>query len=238
MAHSPRAFKIVLRIFAYGGIALICFGALMLGRTLVIAAFGERAEGVVIDNVWTRGTDNDTAQAVVRFEVDGRTVEFKSAVGTSPPLHHVDDRVTIFYWPSKPEDAVIAGFAEWYLRPIILASFGLVFLAIGGGFLWGPAWFARKRQRILAEGVPIQATVIAIRQDTSLEVNEQSPWVIDAEFKDEITGQTVACTSHYIWSDPKREYPVGSKVTVYYLPDELDKYAFQVEKIEKTQENE
>jgi hypothetical protein len=231
MARRQRSARIVFRIFAYGGIALIGLGALILLRTLVIAAFGERAEGIVIDNLWSRGTDS-TARAVVRFEVEGRAVEFTSAVGTSPPLHHVNDKVTVFYWPGNPEVAVIDGFAEWYLRPLIASGFGFFFLAVGGGFLWGPAWFARKRQRIIDEGVPVRAKVIAIRQDESVEVNHRSPWVIDAQFKDEITGQVISCTSHYLWTNPEFQYPVGSEVTVYCLPDQPTKYAFQLDKID------
>jgi hypothetical protein len=206
---------------------IFSLGALILLRTLAIAAIGERAEGTVIGNVWSTGLRR-TARATVRFEAGGRTIEFTSAVGMSPPLHHVDDRVTVFYWPGKPEVAIIGGFAEWYLRPMVLGGFGLFFLAIGGGFLWGPAWFVRRRQRIIAEGVPVQAKVIAIRQDRSVKVDHQSPWVIVAEFKDEITGQTVPCTSQYLWADPALQYPVGSEVTVYHLQDRPDQYAFQL----------
>jgi hypothetical protein len=227
MGRAQRA-KIAFRIVAYGGIAIISLGALILLRTLAIAAFGERAEGIVIRNVWSRGLRR-TAQAVVRFEADGQTVEFKSPVGMSPPLHHVNDKVTVFHWPGRPEVAVIDGFAECFLRPMILGGFGVFFLAIGGGFLWGPAWFARKRQHIIAEGVPVQAKVIAIRRDESVKVDHQSPWVIVAEFKDEVTGQSVPCTSHYLWTDPASEHPVGSEVTVYHLQDQPGKYAFQLD---------
>jgi hypothetical protein len=228
MASSRRASRIVFRILAFGGIGLISLGAVMLLRTLAIAAVGERADGVVIGNVWSKGS-RGTAHAVVRFEANGRTIEMTSPVGTSPPLHHVDDKVTVYYWPGKPEVAIIKGFAEWYLRPMILCGFGLFFVSVGGGFLWGPAWFARRRQRIIAEGVPVQARVIAVRRDNTVKVDNQSPWVIDAEFKDEITNQIVPCTSHYLWADPTPEYPVGSDVTVYYLPDQPNKYAFKTE---------
>src|SRR5579859_5718785 len=157
MAGNQRAARIVFRIFAYGGLALLGLGALILLRTLAIAAFGERTEGTVIGHAWTPGDWGSTARAIVRFETDGQTVEFTSELGMGRPLHHEGDRVTVFYWPGKPKEAVIAGFAEWYLRPLILFAFGAFFLAIGGGFLWGPAWFAGKRLRIIAEGVPIQA---------------------------------------------------------------------------------
>jgi hypothetical protein len=206
-------------------------------RTLAIAGFGERAEGIVVRNVWSGVGSRRTASARVRFEANGRAIEFTSAVGTSPPLHRVNDRVTVFYWPGEPEAAVISGFAEWYLRPLICGAFGFFFLAVGGGFLWGPAWFARRRQRIIAEGVGVQAKVIAIRRDPSLRVNGRSPWVIVAEFKDEITGQTIPCTSHYLWSDPAPEYPVGGEVTIYHLQDQPAKYAFLLDKEERNSQS-
>jgi hypothetical protein len=235
MARSPRAARIVFRILAYGGIALVGLGAAILLRTLAIAAIGERAEGTVIGNVWSHGLRR-TARAMVRFEVNGRTIEFTSAVGMSPPLHHVNDRVTVYYWPGEPEVAVISGFAEWYLRPIICGAFGLFFLALGGGFLWGPAWLIRKRQRIIELGVPVQAKVITIRRDNSVRVDGQSPWVIAAEFKDEIAGQTIACTSHYLWADPQPAYAPGGEVTVYHLQDQPAKYAFLLDKTEEKAE--
>jgi hypothetical protein len=81
--------------------------------------------------------------------------------------------------------------------------------------------------------VRVQAKVITIRRDESVTVNSRSPWVIDAEFKDEITGQTVRCTSHYLWANPALQYPVGTEVTVYYLPDQQAKYAFQLDKTDE-----
>jgi hypothetical protein len=235
MSQSSRTTRIIFRVIAFGGIAALALAALILMRTLAIAAFGERTEGIVIDNV--RPDIDSSPQAVVRFEAEGQTIEFTNPVGfrvetaswASKPLHQINDRVTVYYWPGNPQTAVIKGFADWYLRPIVLSAFGLVFLAIGGGFLWGPGWLVRRRQRIIEGGVPVQAKVTAVRLDSSLEVNDQSPWVIDAEFTDSITGRSVKCTSHYLWTDPTLQHPVGSAVTIFHLQDRLDKYAFLLE---------
>jgi hypothetical protein len=227
--RSSKVFRIVLRILAYVGIVLIGLGAFVLLRTLAIVALGERTDGIVIENVWNNNAEESTAQAIVRFQAGGRYVKFTSPVGMKPPLHHVNDKVAVIYWPRDPENAVIDGFAELFLRPLVLGGIGFVLLAIGGGFLWGPAWFARKRGRIIEQGVPVQAKVVGIRRDNSVEINDQSPWVINAEFKDDITGQTISCTSHYLWDDPVCRYPVGSRVTVYYLPDQPQKNAFQID---------
>jgi hypothetical protein len=237
MANNPKAFRIVLGILAYGGMAVLGLGTLLLLRSLSLAARGQRAEGTVIAHVGSRDSDDrTTVRAVVRFRADGREVEFTNPVGTDPPLHKVNDRVTVLYWPPEPEGAVIDGFAELYLQPIIVAGMGLCLLAIGGGFLWGPAWFASRRQRIILEGLPVPAKVVAIRQDKSVTVDDQSPWVIVAVFKDEWTGQTIQCTSHYLWANPAPDYPVGSEVTVYYLQGRPHKHAFQLDKIQEADE--
>jgi hypothetical protein len=209
--------------------ALLLLAAVRLAKTLAVAARGERADGVVINNVWDNAGETPTAQAVVRFESAGRTIEFTSPVGTSRPLHHVNDRVSVYYWPDKPEEAVIGSFAEWYLQPIVLSVMGSVFLAIGGGFLWGPGWFARRRQAIILNGLRVRAKVNAVRRDESLEVNGRSPWVIDAEFKDDMTNATVPCTSHYLWTNPAPRFQPGGEVTVYYLPGRPNKHAFDLD---------
>jgi hypothetical protein len=231
MARGEGVYKFVIRAFAYGGIALLVFAAVLLFRTLRVDSLGSRADGVVIRNDWDGG-DEATAHATVRFEAEGRTVEFTSQVGTSPPLHAVGDRVTVYFWPGRPEEAVLGGFAEQYLRSLVPGVLGLIFLAIGGSLLWGPGWLARRRARIVAGGLPVRAKVTAIRRDESLEVNGQSPWVIVAVFKDEETGRLVECKSHYLWADPTPDHPPGSEVTVYYLAGRPEKHAFDLGKPE------
>jgi hypothetical protein len=238
LPHSRTA-RVVFGAIAFAGVAAIVLALGILLQTLAIVAFGNQAEGIVIDNV--RADVDSSLQAVVRFEAEGKTIEFTNPVGASietvswasRPLHEVNDRVTVSYWPGHPQTAVIKGFADWYLRPLILSAFGLIFLAIGGGLLWGPRWFARRRQHIIEEGIPVQATIMKVRLDRSLEVNGRSPWVIEAEFKESITGRSAKCTSHYLWTDPAPEHPVGSEITVFYLPDRPGKYAFLLEEKRK-----
>jgi hypothetical protein len=203
--------------------------AVKLANTLAVAARGQRAEGVVVSNVWDNAGETPTASAVVRFETAGRTIEFTSPVGTNPPLHRVNDPVSVYYWPDKPEAAVVGSFAEWYLQPIVLSVMGLVLLAIGGGFLWVPAWLARRRQAIILNGLRVRAKVTAVRRDESLQVNGRSPWVIDAEFKDDMTDGTIPCTSHYLWTNPAPRFHPGSEVTVYYLQGWPKKHAFDLD---------
>jgi hypothetical protein len=168
---------------------------------------------------------------VVSFEVDGRRLEIKGQIGSKPAAHAVKDTVIVFYQPDDPEHALIGTFRELYLLATILGGVGALLLGIGGGFLWVPGWLRRKRERIIAEGISAQAKVVAIFIDRSLRVNGRSPWVIEAEFQDPITGETIRCKSHYLWESPDGQYRVGGPVTVFYLPDRPKKCAFQLDKL-------
>jgi len=172
---------------------------------------------------------------VVSFEVDGRPVEIKGQIGSRPAAHKVNDTVIVYYQAHEPVHALIGNFRELYLLATILSGVGVLMVGIGGGFLWVPGWLRRKRERIIAEGVSAQAKVVDIFIDRSLRVNGRSPWVIEAEFQDPITGETIRCKSHYLWEAPNGPYRVGGPVTVFYLPDRPRKCAFQLDKISEDQ---
>jgi hypothetical protein len=102
---------------------------------------------------------------------------------------------------------------------------------IGGSMIVFPTLAKRKRRKAFEMGIPVQAKVIEVRQETSTQVGGRSPWVILAEYRDASLERTFAFTSHNIWINPESHYPVGSDVTVYYLPDKPSVYAFQLDKL-------
>jgi hypothetical protein len=230
MGRRRRTSTIFLGLLATaGGVSLIA-GVLLLARSLALVATGQRAEGVVVRNA--RGIGRRPAiYPIVSFEVDGRRVEITGQIGSKPAAHAVNDKVIVFYQPDDPENAVIGTFRELYLVATILSGIGVVLLGIGGGFLWVPGWLRGKRERIIAEGISAQAKVVDIFIDRSLRVNGRSPWVIEAEFQDPITGETIRCKSHYLWESPDGQYRVGGPVTVFYLPDRPQKCAFLLDKL-------
>jgi hypothetical protein len=95
-----------------------------------------------------------------------------------------------------------------------------------------PRHYELRRRLARTQGTPVQATVTEIRLDRNLKVGQQSPWVIVATAPDDVTGQELTFTSRYLWDDPEPRFPVGSEVTVYYLPDRPKVCAFELEKAE------
>jgi hypothetical protein len=213
----------------FGGI-----GGWFLVDALRLADSGEHAEGEVIKLVWTtsrggRGGTTRAAHPVVRFQADGRTVEFQSRSGSSPPAHAVGDRVRVVYPPGRPDHAKIESFFDLYLPPLAFLGFGLLFGGIGLAVLLVPALARRRYRRAVERGTPVEATVTGIRP-SAVRVNGRSAWLLVAQYQDPQTGRTHVFTSHRLWDNPEGRFRVGSKVTVCYLPEKPSVYAFRLDR--------
>jgi hypothetical protein len=199
-----------------------------------VVASAQRADGVVTRIEWVttteRGRTSSVAYPFVQFQAEGRTVEFRSDVGSSPPSYSVGERVTVLYQPDKLEQARLEGYFQQYLGPLIVGGVGLIVSLVGVGLLVVLTLGARRRRKALEMGVPVQAKVIEVRQTGTVVVGRPS-WVIVAEYRDANLDRTFAFTSHNIWINPQTYYPIGSDITVYYLPDKPSVYAFQLGKL-------
>lgn len=220
-----RPLRIVGWIFGFvalvlGGVATWNF---LDNQTFITQA--SRTEGTVLaiqDDDRARGRRRAGAHAVLRFEVEGREVLIRTHVASSPPRFAVGDKVTVLYIPGDEADATIEDFWEQYLLVVIMGSLSVVFALIFVGMVGIPGWLARRRQQILTLGMPVRARVVEIRRDTSASVNGRNPWVLVAKYEDQ------TYTSHWLWDDPQSRYPVGSEVTVCYLPEKPWRYAFDL----------
>lgn len=92
-----------------------------------------RAVGTVTDHTSRRSHGIDGRTDVlfypsVRFQtVDGRTIEFRSKLGSNTPPR-VGDEVTVIYDPTRPEEAKIALGSMFRFSPKALAVAGAIFL--------------------------------------------------------------------------------------------------------------
>jgi Protein of unknown function (DUF3592) len=113
------------------GMILAAYGVVCLGAGLIPAKrarellkIGAQAQGTVVDVKESRGgyyAAGTTYAPVVQFTaLDGRTVEFTSAVGTSRSPD-IGNAVPVRYRPDDPEQAEIDSASMWMLP----ASFGL-----------------------------------------------------------------------------------------------------------------
>jgi len=231
---ASKIFRIIGLVFGAVGViaAAICVWCLV--DALQIASGAVRAEGTVTRLEWNQRMFNQparTAYAIVQFRAGERVVEVRSHTSTSPPAFSVGEKVVVFYPPDQPDQARIESFWEQYLLPLIFGTVATPFLILSAAFLVIPALRGRRRRLARSLGRAVQAKVTEIRLNHTMRVNGRHPWVIVAEYREDELGQPYTFSSDYLWSDPTSAYPVGSYVTVYYLPHKPTVYVVELERL-------
>lgn len=191
-------------VFTPMGLLFAALGGWFYLQDRSFAENGLRAQGTVVDVVGSRDSDGDyTYRPVVEFsDSAGERRRFVSRVGSSPPSYSTGERVNVIYEPWSPDNAIIDGFVDRYLFPVIFMSLGTLFAAIGGGLFF--AMFRRRRivSQLRARGLPIQARFVECYRDTSIKVNGRSPWRVVCEATHPTTGKLETFKSDAVWSDP------------------------------------
>ena len=67
--------------------------------------------------------------------------------------------------------------------------------------------------------------------DESIVFEHRSPWILVAEGSDKSLGEDGLFESHGLGADVGEAYPVGSEVTVYYLPEKPNICAFDLNRL-------
>ena len=184
-----------------------------------VAAGGVHPQGTLVEMVGSRDSDGSySSRPVVEFvAADGTRHRFASSVSTSPPAYSVGQRVDVIYPPGAPEDAILDGFVDRFLLPLIFGGIGTLFAAIGGGLVF--AWLRRRRivARLRASGLPIQARFVECYRDTSVKLNGRSPFRVVCEAVHPGTGKLHSFRSDPIWVDLS-ERLAGREVRVFVDP--------------------
>jgi len=117
----------------------------------------------------------------------------------------------------------------------VMLILGAPFFAIGMGFLLVPVVLRLRRQYILRRGISVTARVTEVRRDRDswMNVNNQYPWVIKAQWQDPLANEVRQFVSRGLWVNPQDAYPVDSEVTVAYLAGKPTAYAFRLDRLPK-----
>jgi hypothetical protein len=100
---------------------------------------GTRTMGTVVELTDSWSTDDEgrrtkSVYPVVEFPAEGgRTVKFRGSTGSNPPSYQQGQLVSVIYDRKNPDDAQIADFEQFWLGPVLIGVFGLVFLGAGVG---------------------------------------------------------------------------------------------------------
>lgn len=215
------------RLFLVIGVVLLVVCPIFFVRTLQFVAGAERVTGTVID--LSRESDSEgtvTFYPVVRFTTaDGRTVEFVSSSGSSPPSESVGDRVEVLYDPDDPQDARLTGFFHLWLWPLILGVMGAMFSAV--------ALFVMRATRgpskadadwLRAHGLRVQGGSPRVVYCDEIDVQGRSPFRVEVDVHDPARNEVRVLTSEYVWFDPGSYLERRDALDVYVDPKRSDRY--------------
>jgi hypothetical protein len=214
--------KLIGSIFGLVGLVLLAVGAWFAVDAQRFVAGATRSEGVVVAM-----EGSDTLAPVVEFTAaDGRTVQFRSSLSSSPPSYSVGERVGVYYDIEAPDDARIDAFMDLWFATLVLSGMGSVFGAVGFFTLYLPWRRARIAKALRQHGRALQATFDRVELDTSFAVNDRNPWRIHVRWLDPDTGERRDFRSEHLWEDPTGFVP--EQVTVFVDPRKPSRYHVDV----------
>lgn len=118
----------------FGGVGLILL-------TAAIIIYYNQAEsrkdtvmvkGKVIDMSSSRGSKGGTYYSpIVAFSFNGQDYRITSEVASSPPAFEIDEEVSLFVNPAKPQETQIDSFMENWFVVGLLGFMGTIFTIIG-----------------------------------------------------------------------------------------------------------
>lgn len=96
---------LVFRIIA---IVFLCVGLLIGGVYFVVIHFMnekyDRCTAETTATVFDNIINENTYTPVFLYEVDGQSYKMKSSYSTNPPKYRINEKVTLYYNPDKPEE--------------------------------------------------------------------------------------------------------------------------------------
>jgi hypothetical protein len=212
-------------LFAAVGLGMLFAALVAHHQTASFISRASRAQGTVTALVPQRSGDNSsvTYRPIVRFEHEGREVQFSDSVASSPPAYYVGETVGVLYLAYSPDEARIDSFRSLWFVTSLLTGMGIIFFGIGGGLIFLPALTRRADERLLHEGRPVEADFQAVSINSGIAINGRCPYRVTAQWVDPATSRVRVFQSHNVWFDPTA-YVKDRKLKVFVDPNDPDKY--------------
>lgn len=201
---NNRMLNLIGGIFFGIGVLLLAIGGLLGWHEHRFSARAQKAQGEVVEI--TQQLDDKRQRMYgtrVAFQTaDGQLVTFESSLRSSSPQYRQGEPVTVQYDPAKPDEARIDSAMEHWFGPALLGGLGLVFGLIGALMLYFNYRTSLRFRRLAQEGQRVQATIVEVGINTSVEINGRSPWRIVCQWQDPRSGKVWLFNSANLWFDP------------------------------------
>lgn len=204
-------FTIVGLVFLIAGIGLAIFVGAYLVNDYDKVLNGERAEAVVLQA-------RDGTKPILEFRTRrGEPIRIEGKISSSPSPYDVGERVSVFYDPADPADALIDTFIERWFMPLLFGGFGLVFIAVGSILFTLARRSSRRLVRLLRQGQRLEGRVAAFEVNQFTKINGRRPWHVLVDWTD-AKGQPRRERSEMLREDPAKRFKIGDTVTVLADP--------------------
>jgi len=219
-----KTIAIIKYAFTTVGLALLIGALFWYQNVKTFIAGASVAQGTVVELVRSQsGSDSPTYRPVVRFNANGRAVEFVSSSGSNPPSYSRGEKVEVFYQPSKPQNAMINGFFSLWGGPLIVGGLGAVFFLVGGSILVVTRLKGQRDEHLRTHGTPIQTKYQGVEINRGLEVNGAHPFRVVTQWQDPATSELHIFKSNNLWFDPS-EHIKQQQITVFIEGGNPKKY--------------
>jgi len=197
----PKVVRSIGSIFLLVGLLFAGVGAWNFWHSSQLSANGQQAQGQVVEIERRRNNDGKFMyRPVVEFrDNSGVRYEFVSKHGSNPAAFSRGERVKVIYDPWDPSDAMIDSFSTRFLFPLMIASFGSLFAAIGGWLIYLRITHTRIIASLKQLGVPLQASFQQCERDYRTKINGRSPYHVFAQATHPATGKITSFKSPPIW---------------------------------------
>jgi hypothetical protein len=222
-----KTLTIIKYVFALIGAGMLIGAGFGLANTRSFLAHASRAEGTVIalqprypnntsssNSTLNSSSTSITFAPMVRFSHDGQVIDFTASTASNPPSYHIGETVPVLYLPSAPFKAKIDSFFSLWGGPLIVGGLGAIFLLIGGLMILLPRLRAQEDDRLMHEGMSVDADLQSVDLNTGVTVNGRSPFRITAQWQDPSTSRMYVFVSRNIWFDPSK-YITGQNIKVF-----------------------
>jgi hypothetical protein len=189
------------------GIGLLAGSFFTTRSSLAFRASSVRTEGTVVDFSEETKRDNGKTTTmytpIVEFTASsGKTIRFNSDTSSSSPGYNRGDKVPVLYSEQTPERARLDSFMSNWGGPLIFGVLGSVSLLAGAGLFFGGLRHRKVQAWLQVNGMPIQAKLVGVEQNTSLKVNGRSPWRVCCQWQHPSTQKMYVFYSSNYWYDP------------------------------------
>lgn len=199
-------------------VVAIAFSAVM--RSVNYKKHGVLVEATVLD---TKRISNSKGPSTYEVTVSFTSPEGENVTATARKRNtaYKDDRVKVWYDPSKKRKIDFADRIGYNMRGVIIGAF--IFF-IGLYLFLKTAFSNMKKGKLLRSGQKIAADLVSIDRNERFRMGDKNPWVIKCRWIDKSIDQEYFFLSNNYTIDPAPYLNGRSQVDVYIDPEYPEKY--------------